>query len=175
MEIRPFRAADLAEAMALLRDAFQREDSDPAFNEWELARRLPGDPGYLPQLCLVAQEGGRTVGYIALTRAQVGESQGLALAPLAVAGEYRNQGTGSALVEESLQRAKALGEPWVAVLGGDYYARFGFEPVGPQGITVSENAFENQHLHILFFDPASRPKGRLVYCRSFYNGEGGLL
>ncbi len=175
MKMKTFDPAGLPEAMALLREAFQREDSDPRNNEWELAKSLLEDPGYLEELCLVAQEGGRTVGYIALTRAQLGGTQGAALAPLAVAEECRNQGIGSALVEESLKRARAMGEPWVIVLGGPYYARFGFEPARRYGVTVSDNSFENEHLQILFLTGGPRPSGRAVYCRSFYDKDGNLL
>ena len=126
---------------------------------------------------LGCEQDGRLVGYNILTEAAIGESQGLALGPLGVRPAYQSQGAGSLLVEESLRRAKAAGYPWVAVLGGSYYARFGFEPCAPYGITVSEDAFANEHLQILFFQEEAKAQaaGRITYCDAFYDGDGNLL
>ena len=80
-------------------------------------------------------------------------------------------------IQSRLRRAKAAGYPWVAVLGGSYYARFGFEPCAPYGITVSEDAFANEHLQILFFQEEAKAQaaGRITYCDAFYDGDGNLL
>lgn len=174
MEIKPFALEDLPKVQALLRQAFQRPESDPRFNEWTFAGRLPADPGYRPELCLVAWEAGRAVGYIALTAAEIGGSQGLALGPLAVAEDRRGRGIGTALAEEGIRRAKEENYPWIAVLGGEYYTRFGFEPAGPYGITVSDVEFENQHLWVLFSGDG-RAAGRIRYCSAFYDEDGNLL
>ncbi len=50
-------------------------------------------------------------------------------------------------VEELLARLR-VGYSWTASLEGDYYFRFGFE----NGITVSDNGFDDEHLQILFLD-----------------------
>ena len=137
MEVKTFDISQLEEAKAALKEAFLREEYDENYNEWEFAQRVLQSPGYVPSLCLTAWQDGRLVGYNILTEAAIGESQGLALGPLGVRPAYQNQRAGSLLVEESLRRAKAAGYPWVAVLGGSYYARFGFEPCAPYGITVN--------------------------------------
>lgn len=131
MEVKTFDISQLEEAKAALKEAFLREEYDENYNEWEFAQRVLQSPGYVPSLCLTAWQDGRLVGYNILTEAAIGESQGLALGPLGVRPAYQSQGAGSLLVEESLRRAKAAGYPWVAVLGGSYYARFGFEPCAP--------------------------------------------
>ena len=136
MEVKTFDISQLEEAKAALKEAFLRE-YDENYNEWEFAQRVLQSPWYVPSLCLTAWQDGRLVGYNILTEAAIGESQGLALDPLGVRPAYQSQGAGSLLVEESLRRAKAAGYPWVAVLGGSYYARFGFEPCAPYGITRS--------------------------------------
>lgn len=83
--------------------------------------------------------------------ASIGESKGLALGPLGVRQEYQNQGVGSCLVKESIQRARSAGYPWIVLLGGAYYSRFGFESGQPYGITVSDNPFENRpHSNLVF-------------------------
>lgn len=177
MEIEEFDPSRLDQVRAVLKEAFFREASHPEYNEWEFARRVLSSDGFLPHLCLTAQEGGRIVGYNILTVASLEGQRGLALGPLAVAPACQGRGIGSALVRESIQRAAHSGFPWVIVLGGDYYRRFGFEKAARYGITVSDNAFENEHLQILFLNasPEECPKGSLVYCSAFYDGDGNLL
>ena len=177
MEVKTFDISQLEEAKAALKEAFLREEYDENYNEWEFAQRVLQSPGYVPSLCLTAWQDGRLVGYNILTEAAIGESQDLALGPLGVRPAYQNQRAGSLLVEESLRRAKVAGYPWVAVLGGSYYARFGFEPCAPYGITVSEDAFANEHLQILFFQEEAKAQaaGRITYCDAFYDGDGNLL
>ena len=177
MEVKTFDISQLEEAKAALKEAFLREEYDENYNEWEFAQRVLQSPGYVPSLCLTAWQDGRLVGYNILTEAAIRESQGLALGPLGVRPAYQSQGAGSLLVEESLRRAKAAGYPWVAVLGSSYYARFGFEPCAPYGITVSEDAFANEHLQILFFQEEAKAQaaGRITYCDAFYDGDGNLL
>ena len=177
MEVKTFDISQLEEAKAALKEAFLREEYDENYNEWEFAQRVLQSPGYVPSLCLTAWQDGRLVGYNILTEAAIEESRGLALGPLGVRPAYQSQGSGSLLVEESLRRAKAAGYPWVAVLGSSYYARFGFEPCAPYGITVSEDAFANEHLQILFFQEEAKAQaaGRITYCDAFYDGDGNLL
>ena len=103
---------------------------------------------------MIAVEEENVVGYNALTEAQIGSFPGQALGPLGVRKEYQNIGIGSALVKACIKRAEKLGFSWIALLGGSYYSRFGFESGKPYGITVSENEFDNEHLQILFLDKA---------------------
>lgn len=177
MEIKTFELSYLSGAKSALKSAFYHENSNELFNEWEFAETLLKSDGYLPGLCVIAAEKETVVGYNALTKAKIGSFSGLALGPLGVRKEYQNQGIGSALVKECIRRAKTAGFPWIAVLGGSYYTRFGFESAKMYGITVSENAFDNDHLQILFLDESVKGKasGRLVYCDAFYDADGNLL
>ena len=126
---------------------------------------------------MIALEDEKVIGYNALTKAKIGNQSGLALGPLGVQKEYQNKGAGSAMVEECIRRAEKAGYPWIVLLGGDYYSRFGFESGRPYGITVSDNEFENDHLQILILDESGKSKvsGKLVYCDAFYDWEGNLL
>lgn len=101
-------------------------------------------------LSLVAYDNGRVVGHILFspTIIDAGERQldGLGLAPLAVDPERQNEGIGTRLVENGLQRCRQLGAPYVVVLGHpEYYPRFGFVPASRFGIRsefdVREEAF----------------------------------
>jgi putative acetyltransferase len=96
---------------------------------------LRASEGFVPELSLVAEEGGAIVGHVLLSYARLGERRVLLLGPIGVLPERQRQGIGSALVEEGLRRAEERGEP-MAVLEGDprYYSRFGFLPAEGFGI-----------------------------------------
>lgn len=177
MEIKTFEFSYLQGTKDTLRSAFYHENSNELFNEWEFAETLLKSDGYLPQLCVIALDKENVVGYNALTKAKIGSFPGLALGPLGVRKEYQNMGIGSALVRECMERAKKSGFSWIALLGGNYYSRFGFESGKPYGITVSENEFDNEHLQILFLQKSIKGKvsGKLVYCDAFYDTDGNLL
>lgn len=177
MEIKIFDILRLQEVKDVLRDAFFRPDKDEKFNEWEFAEKVLDSKGYIPELCLVAFEDGEAVGYSILTVAVIGEKKGLALGPLGVKREYQNKGIGTCLVEESIKRAKIAGYPWIALTGGDYYSRFGFEKGQAFHIVVSEDEFENAHIQILFLLENARNgiSGKLMYCDAFYDEKGNLL
>lgn len=177
MEIKTFDISYLQQAKTLLKNVFSRENSNETFNEWEFAETVLKSDGYMRELCVVALDGENVIGYNALTRAEIGGQPGLALGPLGVGNAYQNKGVGSALVRECVKRAAKLNYPWIALLGGDFYARFGFESGKPYGITVSDNAFDNEHLQILFLDETVKDKtsGKLVYCDAFYDADGNLL
>lgn len=178
MEIKTFDISLLEQTKKLLKDVFYNEHSNEEFNEWEFADYVMKSDGWLPEQCIIAVEGDEVIGYNILTAAEIGASKGLALGPLAVKNELQNNGIGTQLVNESIKRAKDAGCAWIALLGGDYYDRFGFENGKNYGITVTENEFDNDHIHILFLDDDAKSaaaNGKLIYCSAFYDAEGNLL
>ena len=82
-------------------------------------------------LSLVAEQGGRIVGHILLSRMRV-EGDGrdyraVGLAPVAVVPECRRRGLGGRLIEQALGIARDRGEELVFLVGEpEYYRRFGF-------------------------------------------------
>lgn len=177
MEIKTFDVSLLAQTKKLLKDVFFNEGCSEEFNEWEFAEYVMNSNGWLPEQCIIAVDNDEIIGYNILTAAEIGSSKGLALGPLAVKNELQNNGIGTALVNESIRRAKEAGCAWIVLLGGDYYDRFGFENGKDYGITVSENEFDNDHIHILFLDDGAKADatGKLIYCDAFYDAEGNLL
>jgi predicted N-acetyltransferase YhbS len=177
MEIITFDTGYLSEAKKALRNAFYHENSNEFFNEWEFAENVLNDTGYIPELCLIAVKGDEVIGYNILTTAAIGKCKGLALGPLGIKKEYQNQGIGTLLVKESIQRAQKTDYPWIALLGGDYYSRFGFEMGKKYHITVSDNEFDNEHLQILFLNDVTKSdlSGQLIFCNAFYDENGNLL
>lgn len=77
-------------------------------------------------IALVAEIAGDVCGYIVMSRLR-SPSDGLALAPVAVAPARQGAGIGSALVRKAIELARADGSSIVFVLGDPtYYRRFGF-------------------------------------------------
>ncbi|HET7037075.1 MAG TPA: N-acetyltransferase, partial [Thermomicrobiaceae bacterium] len=127
MVIRIEETGERATVDEIVRQAFGREV------EADLVRAIRASPGWIPQLSLVAEREGELVGHVLFSRVAIesegGEQPALVLAPVAVLPAAQNQGVGSALVREGLDRARALGERLVVLLGHpNYYPRFGFQP-----------------------------------------------
>lgn len=144
MTIRPEAAADRQAIHHVNREAFGRED------EARLVDALRDSPAFVPDLSLVAEEGGEMVGHILFTRLTVADGgiarPALALAPMAVRPAFQNRGVGSALVRRGLADARERGHHVVIVVGHPhYYPRFGFVPARPRGIRppfdVPDDAF----------------------------------
>jgi putative acetyltransferase len=93
----------------------------------------------VPELSLVAEEDGEIVAHIMLSYVALDGRSVLQLAPMAVVPDHQSRGIGAALVRSALERADALGEPLVLVVGhAGYYPRFGFEPARALGIEPPE-------------------------------------
>ena len=103
--------------------------------EQDLVAALRESDAFVPELSLVAEADGVLAGHILLTRASVGDSVQLALAPLSVLPRYQRQGIGQALVRAGHEKARALGYGYVIVLGSDtYYPKMGYVPADTYGI-----------------------------------------
>ena len=109
----------------------------PGPDEADLVDALRDDPAWLPELSVVAVNGsGLVLAHALLTRLRIGDGQGLALAPVAVAPEWQRKGVGELVVRAALEAAAQAGERLVVVLGDpDYYGRFGFAPAREREIT----------------------------------------
>lgn len=177
VDVREASKSDLQSIKETVKSAFFSEGKDKIFNEWEFAERVTKDKGFVKELCLVAVKDEKIIGYILLSKAEIGKNQGLSLGPLAVSRACQKLGVGKLLVKKGLEQAKALGYEWVALTGGDYYFQFGFEPALQHSIILSENNPENKYLKIKFFNGSnlSGVCGVMKFCESFYNEKGELL
>lgn len=118
-----------------------REVVTLAFNDANVARLVElirASDHYVPELALVADDGGAVVGHTMLSYAVLeGTKPGrvLQLSPMAVVPARQRQGIGAALVNAALDRADEQGEPLVFLEGiPAYYPRFGFERARDHGL-----------------------------------------
>lgn len=161
MIVRPERPEDHALISAVVGAAF----GSPV--EPKLVADLRASPGYLPELALVADDGGGDVsGHVMFTRTRLVDGTPiLMLSPLAVRPDRQRQGVGSALVEEGLRRCRERDEP-LAIVEGDprYYSRFGFVQATELGLERPLEATPIWAFQALAL-PGHRPDvgGKVVY------------
>lgn len=131
--VRQTTAADYATLYNLIKTAFQTAEHRDG-DEQDFAVNLRNGGNYIPELDLVAAQGGELIGHIMLTKTVVTKTDGspydtLLVAPLSVLLEYRSRGVGSALMQEALRLAATLGYGAAFLIGDPgYYRRFGYQP-----------------------------------------------
>ncbi|WP_353184101.1 N-acetyltransferase [Parapedobacter lycopersici] len=139
--IRKEEETDFSATFEVVRRAFEHEvQSD--HQEQFLVERLRNSDAFVPELSLVAEIGGRLVGYVLLTRINISNESGqeavaLALAPIAVLPEYQGKGIGGRLMQAAHQQAIALGFGAIVLLGHEnYYPKFGYRLAREFGIAL---------------------------------------
>lgn len=135
--------------------------------EATLVEWLRADPGWIPELSMVAVEDDAVVGHVVVSRAHVDAAPVLALGPLSVLPERQSAGVGSALVHAVLGAADALDEPLVGLLGEPaYYRRFGFVRAQSVGITAPDPAW-GDYFQVRTLTAYDGQVGRFRYAEPF--------
>ncbi len=133
--IRPERPTDDDGVRALLDAAFEHAEGADRASESRLVEDLRADGDLLPSLTLVAELDGEVAGYVACSRATMGEGSSVGLGPIAVRPDLQRQGIGSALMAAVIATADQQGEPALVLLGDPaYYGAFGFETAAAHAI-----------------------------------------
>jgi len=138
MIIRQEKPDEFPKIYNLVKVAFQTAKVSNG-KEQDFVNELRSSAVYIPELVLVAEENGKLVGHIMLTKIYIingsHKFETLLVAPLSVALEYRNREMGSNLIKESFKRAKEMGYQSVFLVGDPaYYHRFGFKTAADFGI-----------------------------------------
>jgi putative acetyltransferase len=167
--IRPEQPADAAAIHELLAAAFPT----PAEARLVDALRASGDL----LVSLVAEAAGQTVGHIAFSPVTIGagpdQARGVGMAPVAVAADWRRRGIGGQLIRQGIAACRALGLPWIVVLGDPaYYCRFGFGRAADRDIANEYGADED--FRVIELLPGSLPAagGMARYGAEFAGMDG---
>ena len=161
MEIRPETPADRKAIAAVTEAAFGKP------REARMIEAIRASDGFVPELSLVAEDGGEIVGHVMLSYVGLDGASArlLELGPMSVRPERQRRGVGMALVRAALRAADARREPLVLVLGHPaYYPRFGFRRASLLGIVppdpqIPDEAF--MAIPLTAYDPSLR--GRVVF------------
>ncbi|MER7605681.1 N-acetyltransferase [Nocardioides sp. NPDC127503] len=175
MLIRRERPEDVADIRAVTAAVFSDvEHSAPPIEpdgvpgEATLVGWLREDPGWIPELSLVAEADGEIVGHVVATHGTLAGRPALGLGPVSVSPARQRDGVGSALMHAILGAADAMGEPVVVLLGSPaYYGRFGFVPASTLGIDAPDPAWGDyfQARPLAAYDPSVR--GTFAYAAPF--------
>lgn len=105
--------------------------------EADLVAALLFDPAAQPAESWVAEVGSGVVGHVLCTPGVVATDASLPvllLCPLAVLPAHQHSGLGSGLTRSAIASAREAGVRAISVFGDpDYYSRFGFQPLLPDG------------------------------------------
>lgn len=156
--IRQEKRSDFPEIYELVRDAF-RTARYAEGDEQDFVERQRSPEVYIPELALVVEQDRQLIAHLMLTRMFISTSTGrrpvLLLACVAVVAGRRDQGIGTMLIEEALQRARELGHTAAIVVGNPaYYSRLGFMSSAQFGIT-NENRVEQEYVQLLELVPGT--------------------
>lgn len=129
MKIRPESKSDHGAIETVLNSAFPADDESRLVDEL----RKDGDLA----IALVAEQGGKIIGYIALSpmlAPTMAPMRILGLGPVAVLPEQQNKGVGGKLIRRAIEIARRQGYQAIFLLGHkEYYPRFGFRAELAQG------------------------------------------
>ena len=167
IRVRREERGDFDQVYDLVQAAFAAaEHSDGT--EQALVAALRESEAFIPQLSLVAELEGATVGHIMFTKLEVGGATELALAPLSVLPQYQGRGVGSALVKAGHRIAAGLGYRYALVLGSEgYYSRFGYRPAHGLGVETPAGFPPDSFLVVALRDDARGIGGAVSYPKEF--------
>ena len=167
MYIRTEQPADQQAVYDVVKRAFETAAHRDG-NEQDLVNALRDSDAFVPELSLVAEQGGKIVGHILFTKVQIGTQQALALAPLSVLPEYQRQGIGSALISEGHKRAALLGYSYSVVLGSEtYYPRMGYVTARTWGILPPFDVPDENFMAYRLREDAPEVSGIVRYAAAF--------
>ncbi|MEL5879845.1 N-acetyltransferase [Cereibacter sphaeroides] len=160
MLIRNEVADDIPAVRAVVTEAMTKLAQSTG-TEAQIIDRLRDDKALA--LSLVAEDGGRVVGYLAASQARIGAHDGWGLiGPLAVLPSRHRQGIGSTLMAAAILRLRATFQGAVLVGDPGYYGRFGFRACPGLGV----GAVPSDFVLALPFD-AAEPRGEVIHHPAF--------
>jgi len=111
-------------------------------------------PEFVKELNLVMEVDGEVIGHIMYVRSELLSDDGrripmMTFGPISIAPQYKRQGYGTALLQESMRRAKAQGAGALAITGNiGFYGKSGFTVAKEHGIRYADDPEANYFLLI---------------------------
>lgn len=167
MQIRQERTEDHQQIRELVSEAFAlAEHSDG--DEQDLVERIRNSPEYIPELSLVAISSDIVLGHIMFSKIYVGQSEAIALAPLAVRTDMQRKGIGKSLVTAGHKLARRMGYSCSVVLGNPlYYSKFGYEKASAYGIIAPFEVPDDYYMVYGLDNTDDIPQGNVKYSDAF--------
>lgn len=137
--IRRETPADYDAVEHLTREAFWNVYR-PGCTEHYVVHVLRRDPDFVPELDLVMEQDGQLIGHVMYMRARITADDGreipmMTFGPISIRPDLQRQGLGKRLLEDSMERARALGAGALCIEGNiDFYGKSGFVVAGTRGI-----------------------------------------
>lgn len=167
MYIRQEQPTDYDIVYEMIKEAFAKAEHSDG-NEQDLVVALRKSEAFIPELSLVAIADDRIVGHILFTKAYVGHTEVLALAPLSVLPGYQNKGIGLSLIEQGHIIATRLGYEYSIVLGhSKYYPKAGYVPASRYGIKAPFEVEDENFMATCFRENAVKLNGMIQYAGAF--------
>lgn len=165
MKIRQEQPQDYDIIRELVKSAFATAEHTDG-NEFLLVDHLRKSDGFIPELALVAEEENQLIGHILFTKIKVGESEGIALAPLSVLPTFQKKGVGTALMHHAHTIAKNMGYEFSVVLGSEtYYPRVGYQMASTFGIEPPFDVPSENYMVLFFSGTPRRIDGTVAYVK----------
>lgn len=142
--IRNERPEDYSMVENLTREAFWNVYR-PGCNEHYVLHCYRSDPAFVPELDLVMEVDGETIGQIIYVRSEIVCDDGkkvpiMTFGPIGILPQYKRQGYGKRLLDYSMAKAKELGVGALAITGNiDFYGKSGFVPAKTKGVRYSDD------------------------------------
>ena len=144
--IRQERESDYAQVEQLIRQAFYNIYT-PGCTEHYLAHVIRSHPDFLPELDLVLELDGRIIGSILYTRSTLVDETGeekdiLTFGPVCIRPDHQRRGLGKRLMEDSFQRAAALGWEAIVIVGDpNNYVGCGFQSCRQHRVRLEDGTY----------------------------------
>lgn len=168
IEIRQETKRDYADVYHVVEEAFKYAEHTDG-NEQNLVVKLRQSDVFVSELSLVAVTNGKIVGHIMFTKAKVGATTQLCLAPLSVLPGYQRLGIGGQLIEAGHKIAQKLGFEYVILIGHpSYYPRFGYKNAADYGITTTMELPENVFMAINLQGKKTKLNGKIEFAKEFF-------
>ncbi|SFH68546.1 Predicted N-acetyltransferase YhbS [Tindallia magadiensis] len=178
--IRPEGKEDYMAIRQLIQDAFDPMPFSTG-KEWQLVESIRASKGYINELALVAELGGKMVGHILVSEIALDGKTSmipvLILSPVSVLPEFQREGVGQQLCQKAIEEAKKTDYPVMIVIGDPrYYQRFGFRPAFPEGVYLPFG-FEEEYLQMMELKENALEKvaGAIQFPPWFFDARGELL